>query len=313
MAPNVDVAPGETDDRRRASAGPQRDHRPVGRRSTRRPTTERARLRRHGRSRSYWDGEKSPSVWSPLGDFFGTGARAQPVQVAAAGRDRGWRSTPTGICRSRKEAVVELINEGKTPFAAQFMITHAPLDEADRARSARFHAKWHRDAFLPTEPERWIDWPMLKTEGTGRFCGVALEVWNPQRRLVGRGRREVLRRRREVPVHHRHRLGGLLRLRLVQPDACSRTPITTRPRNDNTNNASHVSVNRWQITDNIPFQKSFDGYIEKYYVNNRPTLYAATAYWYLSADGKDPYKAVAAKDLANWYVRPVDQEGAGRL
>ena len=58
----------------------------------------------------------------------------------------------------------------------------------DLAQLGRFHAKWHRDAFLPTEPERWIDWPMLKTQGRGRFCGVALHVLEPERRMVGRGR-----------------------------------------------------------------------------------------------------------------------------
>ena len=52
------------------------------------------------------------------------------------------------------------------------------------------------------------------------------------------------------------------------------------------NNKGHVSVNRWHITDNIPFQKSFEAAIEKYYPNNKPTLYAATVYWYQAAGQK---------------------------
>jgi hypothetical protein len=55
------------------------------------------------------------------------------------------------------------------------------------------------------------------------------------------------------------------------------------------NNKGHICVNRWHIADNIPFQKSFEGAIEKYYPNNRPTLYASTVYWYLAPGGKDPY------------------------
>ena len=45
-------------------------------------------------------------------------------------------------------------------------------------------------------------------------------------------------------------------------------------------NRGHISVNRWHIGDNVPFQESFEAAIEKYYPNSKPTLYAATAYWY---------------------------------
>ena len=62
---------------------------------------------------------------------------------------------------------MELVNDGKTPRSVSFEVMHAPLVAAHCAQLGRFHAKWHRDAFLPREPERWIDWPMLKTEGAG--------------------------------------------------------------------------------------------------------------------------------------------------
>ena len=58
------------------------------------------------------------------------------------------------------------------------------------------------------------------------------------------------------------------------------------------NNKGHISVNRWHITDNVPFQRSYEGCIEKYYPNRRPCLYASTVYWYLAPDGKDPYQPV---------------------
>ena len=40
-------------------------------------------------------------------------------------------------------------------------------------------------------------------------------------------------------------------------------------------NTGHQSVLRWHMADNVPFQKSFEGCIEKYYTNEeRGTLYA---------------------------------------
>ncbi len=54
-------------------------------------------------------------------------------------------------------------------------------------------------------------------------------------------------------------------------------------------NRGHQSLLRWHMVDNVPFQKSFEGCIEKYFGNDRGTLYACTARWYLSPEGVDPY------------------------
>jgi hypothetical protein len=67
-------------------------------------------------------------------------------------------------------------------------------------------------------------------------------------------------------------------------------------------NKGHISDNRWQIADSIPFQKSFDGYIEKYFPNDKPTLYSSVVYWYLSANGQDPYTPVAMNERLDWYA-----------
>ena len=70
------------------------------------------------------------------------------------------------------------------------------------------------------------------------------------------------------------------------------------------NNQGHQSLLRWHIVDNVPFQKSFEGCIEKYYKNDRGTLYAVVAYWYLSPDGRDPYEPVPADRRDGYYVMP---------
>jgi len=33
---------------------------------------------------------------------------------------------------------------------------------------------------MATEPERAIDWLVVKTEGAGRFVGMMLHIWNPR-------------------------------------------------------------------------------------------------------------------------------------
>ena len=100
-----------------------------------------------------WDGETTPSVWAPLGDFFGTAPgvnhyRSLPLGV---GEDGWWYCN--WYMPFAKEARVELVNDGKTPRSVDFEVVHAPLSQPI-AQLGRFHAKWHRDAFLPREPER---------------------------------------------------------------------------------------------------------------------------------------------------------------
>ena len=79
-------------------------------------------------------------------------------------------------------------------------------------------------------------------------------------------------------------------------------PFHDQPVNEN--NAGHVSVDRWEIAESVPFETSFEGCIEKYFSNSRPTLYAATAFWYLVPGGDDPYRQVPVTDRVGWWRRP---------
>src|SRR5690606_189677 len=65
-------------------------------------------------------------------------------------------------------------------------------------------------------------------------------------------------------------------------------------------NMGYQSMNRWQIIDNVPFQQSFNGYLEKYFPDIWPTQYASTVYWYLDKNGKDPIQPVPVPELYGW-------------
>ena len=253
-----------------------------------------------------WDGEKNPSVWTPLGDFFGTGPGVNE-----------YKSLPLGMTKDyfysywympfAKGAVVELVNDGKNTFNGEVIIAHAPVTQPIESLG-RFHAKWHRDAFLPTEKERWIDWPMLKTEGKGRFCGVMLAVWNPKGGWWGEGDEKFFVDGEKFPSTI-----GTGSEDYFGYAWCDPTPFQNAYHNQTlcSGNVGNISVNRWHITDNVPFQKSFKADIEKYYPNIRPALYASITYWYLAPGGVDPYGAVPIKERASSYEpRPVVVIGA---
>ena len=249
--------------------------------------------------RIYWDDESKPSVWAPLGDFFGT----------APGENK-YKSLPMGMTEDGfycnwympfdSNAVIELTNDGSKEREVFLTITHAPLTRPIE-ELGRFHVKWHRDAFLPDRKDRWPDWTLLTTKGRGRFCGVMLHVWNPKGEWWGEGDEKFFVDGEKFPSTF-----GTGSEDYFGYAWCCPTLFSNCYHNQTISmeNCGHISVNRWHITDNVPFIKSFEGIIEKYFGNSIPTLYASIVYWYLAPGGVDPYEPVPIEQRIGYCTVP---------
>jgi hypothetical protein len=256
-----------------------------------------------------WDGDKVPAVWSPLGDFFGYVGGADifqslPVGLMSDGTFYSYWYMPFG-----QRAHIEVGNDGPSPVAMTWEVTHDPLDQPI-AVLARFHAKWHRDAFLPDRPDRWPDWTLLTTQGTGRYVGTHLHGWNPRKGWWGEGDDKFFVDGEKFPSIFGTGSEDYFGY------AWSSAGHFSRPYHNqilNEDNGGHLDDNRWHIPDSVPFQSSFEGDIEKYYPNERPTLYAAEAFWYLNAGGTDPYGPYPVTDRVGYWVRPVGYIEGERL
>jgi hypothetical protein len=231
----------------------------------------------------YWDGEGSPSVWAPFGDFFGTAAGVNPYLSLPSGlTEDGW-----WYCHwympFAKRASIMVQNDSKVERKIQLEVVHVPL-KGDAGKLGRFHAKWHRDAFLP--------------HGRGRFCGVMLHVWNPRGGWWGEGDEKFFVDGEKFPSTI-----GTGSEDYFGYAWCNPTLFQNCYHNQtiSMNNRGHVCVNRWHITDNIPFQTSFEADIEKYYPNSKPTLYASTVYWYQAAGQVDPYEPVPVTERTGYW------------
>lgn len=243
-----------------------------------------------------WDGDSEPAVWCPLGDFFGT----------APGENR-YRTLPTGMTEDgyyafwympfAKGARIELVNDGPAPRGLEMQIDDASLTRPAE-ELGRFHCKWHRDT-VELPDDRWPDWVMLSTMGRGRFCGVMLHVWNPRGGWWGEGDEKFFVDGEKFPST----------IGTGSEDyfgyAWCDSGLFQRPFHAQTmtmGNQGHQSVLRWHIGDAVPFQKSFEGDIEKYYrTEERGTLYACTVCWYLAPGGVDPYPAVPLENRHDYY------------
>ena len=283
-----------------------------------------------------WDDDRQPAVWTPLGDFFGT----------APGINR-FKSLPCGMTEDgfyaywympfSKSACLTVANDGAKPRRLRVKVVHQPV-RTDQPL-LRFHAKWHRDAYVGvdekafTRGERWPDWPLMVTEGRGRFVGVNLHVWNPNpfgrvtkvldidpaalpQRIVGvmqtaarrwwwgEGDEKFFVDGEKMPSTFGTGSEDYFGYAWAAHNPVEfESALQNQPLNKNSS-LGHVSNSRFQLADNVPFQKRFEAAIEKYHPNRWPLLYACTTYWYQQAGQTDPYGPVPVEQRVDYYVVP---------
>jgi D-arabinan exo alpha-(1,3)/(1,5)-arabinofuranosidase (non-reducing end) len=121
--------------------------------------------------RCYWDGEESPSIETPLGDFFCCGwcvrcnVSSLPVAVNPAGGFNCYWEMPF---RARARITVENRSPDEVPalyYQIDYARTHVPTDRA------YLHAQWRRNNPLPYgEVHTLVD----AVSGRGQYVGTYL-------------------------------------------------------------------------------------------------------------------------------------------
>jgi hypothetical protein len=124
--------------------------------------------------RMYWDGEESPSVECPIGDFFGVGHgldspfTSAPVVVSSEGRARNcyW---PMPF---RKSARIAVTNEGGKPVPGFFW--HIDWEKVPALAPDRgyFHALYRQE----TPALSGANYTIAEIEGKGHYVGTVLSV-----------------------------------------------------------------------------------------------------------------------------------------
>lgn len=271
-----------------------------------------------------WDNEETPSVWAPLGDFFGSAPGIKPYRSLPLGMNEHEMYSSWYMPFS-EGARIEIENDGTEACEISAEILYTPLSKSHAENLLRFHSKWHRDDYLDLDAERfkeggdrWPDWPLLLTKGRGRFCGVHLHVYNSwekpdeeaetwwyglwDRKTIdwwwGEGDEKFFVDGESFPstfgTGSEDYIGYAWAAEPPFPmfdSAFASQPFIELDAN------GHTSVNRFHICDNIPFMNSFEGFIEKYKGDhwglNNQCLYAATVYWYQERGTSDAYMPVS--------------------
>jgi len=225
--------------------------------------------------RMFWDGQESPAVEAPLGDFFGTGFSANaykslPLGLSAEGGYCFWRMP------FQKGARIEIVNQGASPAKLDYELLSRP--GALPANTPYFFAKWRRE-----DPSKVFEYPFLACEGApGHYVGVMLNVDNPDEGWWGEGDERAYVDGEKFPstfgTGSEDYFGDAWGFRLfIRPfHGCT---LGQGPGFSN-----KWSVYRWHISDAIPWTRSFRMTIENY---GNDKDYSSVAYWYQLAPQKD--------------------------
>lgn len=132
-----------------------------------------------------FDGE--PTVWCPLGDFFGNGIGLHPFQ--------GWyrivSEDGTMTCRwvmpYQKTGKISIVNLGVATINVDLKATVGPWNW--NSESMYFNAAWKGQYPVATRP--FLDWNYITLKGRGVYVGDALTVMNPVAKWWGEGDEKI--------------------------------------------------------------------------------------------------------------------------
>jgi hypothetical protein len=256
--------------------------------------------------RFFWDGESTPSVEVPIGDFFGMGFSmtknfvSLPLQMSPEdGQGMNcWWSMPFDSAR------VEVENQAEEPINLYFYIDYEEIDAPHPPEVARFHAQWRREdptqgwlteRLGPHNVEQFFgvenasdadNYVILEAIGSGVYVGCNLNVDCFQRQgndWYGEGDDMIVIDNEPWPP----RLHGT-GTEDYFGTAWGPTQEWCGPYHGLTLNSGNPdwrwkgknSMYRFHIEDPVRFEKSIRVSIEHGHANKLANDYSSTAYWY---------------------------------
>jgi hypothetical protein len=231
-----------------------------------------------------------PTVWCPIGDFFGSGIGLNPMQ--------GWYRTVTEdgtmSCRwvmpYQRSGKVSLLNLSGAPVQAELRVkTGEWIWDAD---SMYFHAGWRGQYPVPTRP--FSDWNYVTLQGKGVYVGDTLTVMNPVEQWWGEGDEKIWVDGEDFPSlfgtgtedYYAYSWGGRSTDFYehpfhAQPFANKYNKLNRKPESDQSRNTQGFSVEtRSRSLDTMPFGSSLQLDMEVWSGTDCDMGYQVGVYWY---------------------------------
>jgi hypothetical protein len=249
--------------------------------------------------RMYWDGESTPSVESPLGDFFGLGLGDYVV----------YESAPLAVAPERalncffpmpfqKQARITVTNEGSQevpnfyfnidyrafgkPLPAELLYFHAQYRQASPNHG--WSNQWKSNGERIVEDKKNLDgqdnYVWMEAKGRGHFVGVTMSVLQNQDGWWGEGDDMFFIDGEKMPSINGTGSEDYFLGAFDFGERAFSFPLFGAPLKGVERAGGRSSVYRFHLDSPIPFAKSLRATIEHGHANARSDNYFSVAYWY---------------------------------
>ncbi|HEY2835222.1 MAG TPA: glycoside hydrolase family 172 protein [Rhizomicrobium sp.] len=260
--------------------------------------------------RIYWDGEATPSVEAPIGDFFGLGLGAyhswqsQPLSVGSIKALNSYFPMPFG-----KHARITVTNEGAMPIGdLYYNIDYRSQAKPLATGTLYFHAQYRQSQPNHGWTTNWLrngdplvdnktnltgddNYVWMEAQGHGQFVGVTMSVLQNQDNWWGEGDDMFFIDGEKTPSI----VGTGTEDYFLGAWDFGGEPFSYQlygaPVVGEELAGSRSSVFRFHLDQPIPFSKSFKATIEHGSANHRSDNFSSVAYWY-QAEPHAPFPAL---------------------
>jgi len=247
------------------------------------------------------------TVWSPVGDFFGTGYQYRKSDT--------WYTTVTEcgelkaywVMPFQRKATITLKNIGDQNISLEKAeVTYSDWKWNDS--SMHFGASWHQYSDLYTGERKDMeghghpfDINYTTLEGKGVYIGDALTLFNTSFAWWGEGDEKIYIDSEDFPSHFGTGSEDYYGYAWVRPEVFTNHPFISEPDGSGNIKPGYTINMRFRSLDAIPFQKSLKFDMEMWHWVSTKIDYAPTTFYYLKPGGKsltDPRPNEAQKKVA---------------
>ncbi len=279
--------------------------------------------------RMYWDGETSPSVEAPIGDFFGLGLgeyflyQSEPLSVGSDKALNCFFRMPF-----RSHARITVTNEGKERVDAFYFNIDMRQCQALPADVLYFHAQYRQAAPNKGWTSDWqhnwdanVDtkknlngegnYVWMEATGKGQYIGVTMSVLQNQDGWWGEGDDMFFVDGVATPSINGTGSEDYFLGAWDFGRSSFSYQLYGAPVKGEESAGSRSSVYRFHLDSPIPFTKSLRATIEHGHANHRSDNFYSVAYWYQS-EPHAPFPSLPPVDQRIPRVRAVGGPGNGQ-
>ena len=240
-----------------------------------------------------FDGEAT--VWCPLSEFFGAGVRLQPVQDWWRSVSADGRLSARWVMPYAKIANLTIKNVADHGLAVKVSTITGKWTWDER--SLLFHANWHDQMEIPTQPRS--DWNYIDLKGQGRYVGDTLTVYSPSKAWYGEGDERIYQDGAALPAFIGTGTEDYYGYAWGMANFFS-SPFISMPQRevaDHNNWLGYTTTSRVRPLDSIPFKSALKHDMEIWHWANCKVDYAVGTFWYArpgAQHNRQPQPAEAA-------------------